>query len=127
MKIKKKKIKFKGRNSAGQFQKGVSGNPAGAPKKPNTNLDMLLHAVHRVEAKKGKLLLDHFVEQAYVNPAVLIALMKKIHPDLKAIEMSGGLESRMPDAEVKAIRDKLRKRHEEYEAVQKYNAQKATI
>jgi hypothetical protein len=67
------------RDKQGRFIKGYSGNPGGRPK--NLNVDELLEAVMRIEKVKGKTVLDKFVEMAYTNPQIMIALMKKFIPD----------------------------------------------
>lgn len=63
--------------------KGKSGNPKGAPKKPE--IDLLRDAIEKAQNKRGVTLLDHFVERAYENDKVLIALGKKIIPDLSNV------------------------------------------
>uniref|UniRef100_A0A6M3KN86 Uncharacterized protein n=1 Tax=viral metagenome TaxID=1070528 RepID=A0A6M3KN86_9ZZZZ len=60
----------------------------GRPRKPE--VEELRTAIKCVEKDKKKKLLTHFVERAYVNDHVLVALGKKIVPDLSAIE--AGLE-----------------------------------
>lgn len=66
--------------------KGVSGNPKGRPPGGHAELEGLRKAVKRVEKKTSKKLYDHFIERAYENDAVLIALCKKFIPDLKQID-----------------------------------------
>ncbi len=43
-------------------------------------------AIRRVETKNGKRLVDHLVEQAFKDKQILLAVAKKILPDLKHIE-----------------------------------------
>ncbi|HDZ14716.1 hypothetical protein LCGC14_1961150, partial [marine sediment metagenome] len=57
------------------WTKGVSGNPKGRPKKPLS--EKFEAAVRKVEKIKGKPLFEHFVEQAYEDNNVLVAVMKK--------------------------------------------------
>jgi hypothetical protein len=66
------------------WEKGQSGNPAGRVK--GDARKELEAAIKAVEKKKGKNLLQHFVEQAFTDRQVLIAVMKKWLPDLKAVE-----------------------------------------
>jgi len=75
----------------------------------------LWDAIKVVEGSRGKKkkLLVAFVEQAYDNPAIMVALMKKLLPDLKAIEgMIATFESSMTDKTAAAIQDKLKERFE---------------
>ena len=73
------------------WKKGQSGNPAGRKKGSPNKRDALLDAIRQVQLKKGKKLLVHAVEQAYGDKTVLIALLKKIVPDMKEldVEVSG--------------------------------------
>ena len=71
------------------WKKGVSANPTGRPK-GTTRTNLLMDAIAKVEKQKGKKkFLIHAIEQAYDDPKVLIAILKKIIPDLKAIEITG--------------------------------------
>jgi len=45
-------------------------------------------AIIEVGSKKRKQLLEHFVERAFIDDTALIALMKKMVPDLKAIDLT---------------------------------------
>ena len=60
--------------------KGVSGNPKGPPQNPE--IEELRQAIRAARKKNGnRSILFHFVERAYFNDAVLIALIKKLIPD----------------------------------------------
>ena len=80
-KIVEKRINHK---ENGKFAHGNCANPTGRPKKPE--IEALRKAVKAVEKDKDKTLLRHFVEQAYEDKNVLVALMKKFLPDLKAVD-----------------------------------------
>lgn len=69
------------------FKKGQSGNPKGRPKSPE--VEELRAAIREVEKGKKTKLLKHFVKKAYEDNRVLIALMKKILPDIS--QSSGDL------------------------------------
>ena len=66
------------------WKPGQSGNPLGRQK--NSAKDELDRSIRRVQDKKNKKLLDHFVERAYEDNTVLIAVIKKLVPDIKFIE-----------------------------------------
>lgn len=66
-----------------RWSKGQSGNPGGRPKKPE--IEQLREALEKVKKKKGKSMLEHMVERAYINDAVMIALAKKVVPDLSSV------------------------------------------
>ncbi len=72
------------------WQKGQSGNPKGRPPRPE--IQQLREAIERVQKKKKVDLLEHMVERAYEDNKVLIALAKKIVPDLSTV--SGDLNIR---------------------------------
>ena len=77
------------RGADGKWLPGCpSPNPKGGPLLGKNRLDLLLTAVRKVESEKNKLLLVHFVEEAYKDNGVLIALIRKLHPDLSAVALS---------------------------------------
>lgn len=114
--VKKKKIKKRlvKRTSEGKFVKGSIGNPNGRPKgsKNKYSLAELFNAIKVVESRKGrKPLLQHFVEQAYDDHGVLIALMKKLLPDLRAVEgVFADFRDTMDKEMANDIRNKLMER-----------------
>lgn len=97
------------RTTIGRFVKGQSGNPKGRPK--NTSIsEELRAAIKRVEAERGVSLFEHFVRRAYRSDAVLVAIMRKLVPDLKAMEaLVAGVET-MPDEVAEGIRAAMRER-----------------
>ena len=66
------------------FKPGKSGNPLGRPKNPA--VDELKKAIEKVQKGEDCTLLEHFVKRAYENDAVLIAVIKKLLPDLKTVD-----------------------------------------
>jgi predicted GNAT family acetyltransferase len=68
------------RLSNGKFAPGNIANPHGRPKNPES--EELRKALKEAQKKRGnKSFLLHFVERAYINDAVAIALAKKLIPD----------------------------------------------
>jgi len=103
----KKKIK---RDKLGRIMKGAPGRQPGS--KNLFSMHMFERALAKVEKKKKKSLFEHFIEQAYEDNTVLIAAVRKILPDLKAIEVMGLFEGGMDEQTAKLIRDKFKKRFE---------------
>ena len=102
-----------GRRGNPNWKKGVSGNPKGRPKKGLTEGDMLLAAIDKMEKFKRLSILEHLVDRAYENDAVLIALLKKLVPDLKSMDINalfGGATGEMNAEEAAGIKAKLLER-----------------
>lgn len=72
------------------WKKGQSGNPSGRPKKGEAFAEELLQMVKVVERRKRKKLMEHFVERAYADDKVLVALMRKFLPDATTLTVEGG-------------------------------------
>lgn len=62
-------------------KKGETGNPHGRPPAGQAFVEQLRVAIVEVGAERGKTLMRHAVEQAYVDNVVLVALVKKLIPD----------------------------------------------
>jgi len=62
-------------------------NPGGRPKELKNAQAKLYKALKVVEKKKGKKFLEHYITLAFEDKTMAIALLKKIVPDLKAIEV----------------------------------------
>ena len=65
------------------WKPGQSGNLAGRPRKGASAIEALEDALAIVEKKRKKSFLRHFVEQAYKNNRVAIALFNKLIPDCR--------------------------------------------
>ena len=68
---------------------GKSNNPNGRPPKGNAFVEQLAKAIKVVEKAKGKSLMQHAIERAYVEDTVLIALLRKVLPDEIKNEITG--------------------------------------
>jgi len=107
---KKKGVK---RNRKGQIVIGSKSNSPGRPKGTTDKLGKLLTAVARVESTLNKNLLDHFVKRAFKSDTVLIAMMKKMHPDLKSIEQVTLPTDAVSDMEAAKWREEFRERFQD--------------
>jgi hypothetical protein len=66
-------------------------NTHGRPPAGKAFVEQLRDAITKVAKKKGRTLMEHAVERAYVDDMVLVALMKKLLPDLSETENTGKL------------------------------------
>lgn len=94
------------------FKRGHSGNPNGRPKgsKNLVTQHEFMEALRRVEGKRKIHLLERFFERALKSDTVLIAVMKKLVPDLKALDMRLDLlvsQNKISGDEARDIRKKL--------------------
>lgn len=71
----------------GQWAKGQSGNPRGR-KKGENSIDDLRVAIKTIEKAKKLPLMQHFVERAYDDDTVLVALMRKLIPDIRITDIN---------------------------------------
>lgn len=69
------------------WKKGQSGNPNGRPRAPE--VAQLRAALDKALKKHNLSFLEHFVNRAYENDVVAIALAKKLLPDLNIVEGEG--------------------------------------
>ena len=72
-------------STPGSWKPGQSGNMKGRPKGKSVTAQ-LERAIKRVEKNHDIKLIDYFVERAYKNDVVLIALIKKLLPDKRFTE-----------------------------------------
>ena len=83
------------RNEKGQFIEGASANPDGRPKGSRNKFSMarLEEAMEAEEKLAGvesqPSVFQQFVRMAYINPGVMIALMRKFVPDKQQTEVTG--------------------------------------
>lgn len=82
------------------FQKGNQlakgrGRPKGVPNKRTELMNAIRYVqgtTDPVTGKKRKKLLVHAVEQAYSDNTVLIALLRKLLPDMKTLDVEGSVD-----------------------------------
>lgn len=73
------------RDNKGRFGANNCANPTGRPKNPE--MAEFRKALANVQAEKDRLpIFEHFIREAYNDHTVLIALLRKMLPDLKQIE-----------------------------------------
>ena len=84
-------------------------NPAG-PGKSHVYRSNLLAAIREVEAEKGKLWLKSLIKKSYDDTQLAVALLGRLFPQMKAIEMSGTPADSMEDEEAEEIRQEMGKR-----------------
>ena len=75
------------------FQKGKIANPNGRPK--NAEAEELRVALKKAHTKRGLSILEHFVERAYKNDKVLVAVMKKLIADKSYIDAETKTEGKI--------------------------------
>jgi len=75
------------RDEHGRILPGQSLNPGGRPRDMRTAQAKLHKALKRVEKQTGKKFLEHYIKQAFKDRTMAIALLKKLVPDLKAVEI----------------------------------------
>lgn len=62
-------------------------NPGGRPKAHESAQEKLFSCLKDVETKRGKRFLFHYIDKAYEDKSMAIALLKKLVPDLKSVEV----------------------------------------
>lgn len=70
------------------FEKGNKANLKGRPKGVKNYTTLLAKALKKYEKETNKDLFKRFIERAFVNDKVLIAIMKKFVPDMEKSEIS---------------------------------------
>lgn len=106
----------KGKKRGAKFVKGVSGNPKGRPKgsKNKWSLGEFQKEFDRdMQKHKGSSIYEYFFKRARKNDVVLIALLKKWQPDLKAIEQINVDASLLDDTAYKNLCAEYSKRFED--------------
>lgn len=98
----------------GRWKPGESGNPKERPKgSSSVTQEEFMKALRNVESDRKINLLEHFFKRALKSDTVLVAVMKKLVPDLKALDMRLDLlimQNKLSHDEAGIIRGKLAKR-----------------
>jgi CRISPR/Cas system CSM-associated protein Csm2 small subunit len=68
--------------------KGKTNNPKGRPPAGEAFIEQLRVAISEVAIEKKKTLMRHAVERAYTEDSVLIAMLKKLIPDLTETDLN---------------------------------------
>lgn len=94
------------------WKPGESGNPDGRPKGARNRVtqDEFIAALRKVERRRRINLLERYFERALKSDTVLVSVMKKIIPDLKALDMRLDLlvmQNKLTSGEAGSIREKL--------------------
>jgi len=76
-------LEFRLKHNLKGFEPGKSGNPKGRPKGSKNRTTELMSALKKAEKERGISLIQHAVNKAYTNTQVLIAVLKKIIPDME--------------------------------------------
>jgi len=75
------------RDKSGRFIEGISGNIKGKPPGSKNYLTLLERALKEYETEKGKSLFKRLAERAFISDQVMLSIVKKFIPDLKALEI----------------------------------------
>jgi hypothetical protein len=78
------------------WEKGKSGNANGRPPKAESYIGRLEKEIKKVEKAKGKKLIQHAIERAYVDDGVLVSILRKIMPDLSAQKIEADIKEYNP-------------------------------
>lgn len=105
------------KQAAARFKPGQSGNPAGKKKgtKNKYSIADLFHSLQKVEKKEKQTLLTKYCERAFRDddPRVMLHLIERFLPALRAIEMSGDIGIGMlPQEALKSIQEELRNNYD---------------
>lgn len=91
------------RNRKGQVQRGSAGLPGAGRKTGNSKSDRLEQYISEVSAEpKNKEWLKDLIRRSYHSESLSIALLNKLYPSLKAVELTQPQED--PDAKKAAAR-----------------------
>lgn len=76
------------------WPKGVCPNPKGRPKDGHSNLQKLQAAIEKAEAAGNWSLWEHVVKTIKKDNKVLIAVLKKLVPDLASVNMDAEISGK---------------------------------
>ena len=93
----------------GRLLPGAQLNPTGSGRS-QVYRSNLMAAIREVENDKGTPWLEDLIKRSYKDSQLAIAILGRLYPQMKAIEMSSTLADSMEDNEAEEIRKEFKKR-----------------
>jgi len=87
------------------FKKGHSGNPKGRPKGTDYG-KQIQEALKKSGKIKGKSFIEYYVDLAYSNSRVAVALANKILPELSKLDLNDNVKRMIAEAIVNGAKKK---------------------
>jgi len=78
-----------------KWKKGISGNPKGRPPGSGSERMKLINSILNMEKKHSFNWWEETVMQSRTEPSIRIAIMKKLVPDLKSVDINTLMEGQL--------------------------------